>query len=95
MYHALEANEGEVCYWFSFCPIRVTVVPKYQRCCSCASRRSVRWGTLGETSAEWRTDVMGSTVLGSFLSVLLCQSILNAEKFMAKVAVVCPDGDKC
>lgn len=37
---------------------------------------------------------MGSTVLGSLLSVLLCQRILNAEGFMAKVAVVCPGGDK-
>lgn len=48
-------------------------------------RRRVRWGTLGEASAEWRMDVLGSMVLGSLLSALLCT--LNAEGFVAKVAV--------
>lgn len=49
------------------------------------SRRRVRWGALGEASAEWRMDVLGSTVLGSLLSALLCT--LNAAGFVAKVAV--------
>lgn len=45
----------------------------------------MRWGILGEASAEWRMDVLGSMVLRSLLSALLCT--LNAEGFVAKVAV--------
>lgn len=45
------------------------------------------WGTLdsGRGLCKWRMDVLGSTVLGSLLSALLCS--LNAEGFMARVAV--------
>lgn len=50
-------------------------------------RRRVSWGTLdsGRGLCKWRMDVLGSTVLGSLLSALLCS--LNAEGFMARVAV--------
>lgn len=56
MYLELEANEGEFCDCFSFCffSIRVTVVPGYWRCCTCASRRRVRWGAPDSGGDLWR-----------------------------------------